>query len=71
MEKLWHVFMPDSYSKFISGDFSRMDRIIELMNQYELNKLQRRAWAEKMQSRQMKHFFEDDFYEVRFKTSEF
>ncbi|CAP23898.1 Protein CBG02656 [Caenorhabditis briggsae] len=63
MEKLWHVFMPDSYLKSISGDFSRMDRIIELMDQYELNKLQRRAWAEKMQSRQMKHFFEDDFYE--------
>ncbi|CAL2032429.1 unnamed protein product [Caenorhabditis brenneri] len=63
MEKLWHVFMPDSYLKMINGDFSRMDRIIELMDQYELNKLQRRAWAEKMQSRQMKHFFEDDFYE--------
>lgn len=64
MEKLWHVFMPDSYIRTMTGDFSRMDRIIELMNQYELNKLQRRAWAEKMQSRQMKHFFEDDFYEV-------
>lgn len=50
MEKLWHVFMPDSYIRTMTGDFSRMDRIIELMNQYELNKLQRRAWAEKMQS---------------------
>uniref|UniRef100_A0A8R1EJM3 Amiloride-sensitive sodium channel n=2 Tax=Caenorhabditis japonica TaxID=281687 RepID=A0A8R1EJM3_CAEJA len=66
MEKLLHVFMPESYQKSITGDFTRMDRIIELMNQYELHKLQRRAWAEKMQSRQMKHFFEDDFYETNF-----
>uniref|UniRef100_A0A914RNW8 Uncharacterized protein n=1 Tax=Parascaris equorum TaxID=6256 RepID=A0A914RNW8_PAREQ len=29
-----------------------------------MNKLQRRAWAEKMQSRNMRHFFDQDFYEV-------
>lgn len=38
-----------------------MDRIVELMAQYETGRLQRRAWAEKMQSRLMRHFFEDEF----------
>ncbi|EPB78052.1 hypothetical protein ANCCEY_02835 [Ancylostoma ceylanicum] len=32
--------------------------------QYETGRLQRRAWAEKMQSKRMRHFFEDDFFEV-------
>ncbi|CAB3405011.1 unnamed protein product [Caenorhabditis bovis] len=63
MEKLWNIFLPSSYQKSLSGNFERMDRILELMDQYELNKLQRRAWAEKMQSRQMRHFFEEEFYE--------
>ncbi|EYC36784.1 hypothetical protein Y032_0857g2720 [Ancylostoma ceylanicum] len=31
--------------------------------QYETGRLQRRAWAEKMQSKRMRHFFEDDFFE--------
>ncbi|VDN26221.1 unnamed protein product [Cylicostephanus goldi] len=30
---------------------------------YETGRLQRRVWAEKMQSKQMRHFFEDEFNE--------
>ncbi|CAD6193987.1 unnamed protein product [Caenorhabditis auriculariae] len=64
MDKTWRLFTESSYQKSLTGDFSRMDRIVELMEQYEMNKLQRRAWAEKMMSRQMRHFFDEDFYDA-------
>eukprot|EP00080_Pristionchus_pacificus_P011112 PDM71132.1 del-10 [Pristionchus pacificus] len=61
MEKLWSIFDASSYSSTITADLSRMDRIFELMNQYENGGLQRRVWAEKMESRQMRHFFPEEF----------
>lgn len=33
--------------------------------QYENGGLQRRVWAEKMESRQMRHFFPEEFMDVR------
>uniref|UniRef100_A0A0K0DPC1 Exocyst subunit Exo70 family protein n=1 Tax=Angiostrongylus cantonensis TaxID=6313 RepID=A0A0K0DPC1_ANGCA len=38
-------------------------KIYDVVEVYETGKLQRRAWAEKMQSRQMRHFFDDEFTE--------
>ncbi|GMR36914.1 hypothetical protein PMAYCL1PPCAC_07109, partial [Pristionchus mayeri] len=61
MEKLWSIFDSSSYSSTITADLSRIDRIFELMNQYESGGLQRRVWAEKMESRQMRHFFPEEF----------
>ncbi|KJH44447.1 hypothetical protein DICVIV_09526 [Dictyocaulus viviparus] len=63
IEKLLKVFTPSTFMAALRADVSRMDRIVELMTQYETGKLQRRAWAEKMQSRQMRHFFDDEFSE--------
>lgn len=61
IEKMWQLFSPSTYLRELKTDVSRMDRIVELMAQYETGRLQRRAWAEKMQSRLMRHFFEDEF----------
>ncbi|GMT15061.1 hypothetical protein PFISCL1PPCAC_6358, partial [Pristionchus fissidentatus] len=61
MEKLWAIFDASSYSSSITADLTRMDRIFELMQQYESGGLQRRVWAEKMESRQMRHFFQEEF----------
>jgi hypothetical protein len=41
-----------------------MDRILTLMNKYENGTLQKKSWAESMQSRNMKRFYDEDFYEV-------
>ncbi|XGW08417.1 hypothetical protein V3C99_011052 [Haemonchus contortus] len=61
IDKMWRLFSPSTYSSTVNPETSRMDRIVELMTQYETGRLQRRAWAEKMQSRRMRHFFEDEF----------
>ncbi|KAJ1368297.1 hypothetical protein KIN20_029402 [Parelaphostrongylus tenuis] len=63
VDKLWRIFVPSTFMSVLRANVSRMDRIVELMTQYETGKLQRRAWAEKMQSRQMRHFFDDEFTE--------
>ncbi|KAK6736513.1 hypothetical protein RB195_019288 [Necator americanus] len=63
VEKLWHLFSPSTYEGVVHDEAVRMDRVVELMTQYETGKLQRRVWAEKMQSKQMRHFFEDEFSE--------
>ncbi|KIH49204.1 hypothetical protein ANCDUO_20722, partial [Ancylostoma duodenale] len=60
---MWRLFTPSTYEGAVLADVVRMDRIVELMTQYETGRLQRRVWAEKMQSKQMRHFFEDDFSE--------
>ncbi|WKX96715.1 hypothetical protein Q1695_012841 [Nippostrongylus brasiliensis] len=62
IEKMWRLYTP-SYLSGIKADLSRMDRIVQMTAQYENGRLQRRAWAEKMQSRRMRHFFEDEFVE--------
>ncbi|PAV76092.1 hypothetical protein WR25_22865 isoform A [Diploscapter pachys] len=63
IEKMWNLYLESNYHFQLTVDHGRMDRIVNLMLQYEQSKLQRRAWAEKMQSRQMRHFFEEDFYD--------
>uniref|UniRef100_A0A1I7X4S2 RING-type domain-containing protein n=1 Tax=Heterorhabditis bacteriophora TaxID=37862 RepID=A0A1I7X4S2_HETBA len=61
IEKMWQLFDSLTYHEQLGNDVSRMDRILELLTQYERGQLQRRAWAEKMQSRQMRYFFEEEF----------
>jgi hypothetical protein len=34
------------------------------MGQYEQGKLARKSWAERMNGRNMRHFFDEDFYEA-------
>ncbi|RCN35002.1 hypothetical protein ANCCAN_19161 [Ancylostoma caninum] len=48
---MWRLFTPSTYEGAVLADV------------YETGRLQRRVWAEKMQSKQMRHFFEDDFLE--------
>uniref|UniRef100_A0A915PVR7 Uncharacterized protein n=1 Tax=Setaria digitata TaxID=48799 RepID=A0A915PVR7_9BILA len=61
--KLYKIYNPSFYKSTLGVDLRRMDTTLSLAQQYEAGRLQRRAWAEKMQSRNMRHFFEQDFFE--------
>ncbi|EJW84546.1 amiloride-sensitive sodium channel family protein [Wuchereria bancrofti] len=61
--KLYKIYSPSFYKSTLSVNLKRMDTTLFLANQYESGRLQRRAWAEKMQSRNMRHFFDQDFFE--------
>lgn len=63
IHQIYSLYDEDSYTETLTRRLERMDRILQLMEQYDSGKLQRKAWAEKMQARNMKHFFEEDFYE--------
>ncbi|KAE9551382.1 hypothetical protein FO519_005413, partial [Halicephalobus sp. NKZ332] len=63
IHQIYSLYDEDSYTETLTRRLERMDRILQLMGQYDDGKLQRKAWAEKMQARNMKHFFEEDFYE--------
>jgi len=63
IHQIHSLYDEDSYTETLTRRLERMDRILQLMEQYDSGKLQRKAWAEKMQARNMKHFFEEDFYE--------
>ncbi|CEF59869.1 Na+ channel, amiloride-sensitive family-containing protein [Strongyloides ratti] len=57
------IYNEDQYHFKLSNKLERMERIKELIDQYENGKLQRRIWADKMQSRNMRHFFDEDLYD--------
>ncbi|CAJ0563903.1 unnamed protein product, partial [Mesorhabditis spiculigera] len=61
--KLWAIFVEKNFHVNMNQELGRMDRILELMNQYDHGKLHRKTWADKMQSRSMRHFFEEEFYD--------
>ncbi|VDK67165.1 unnamed protein product [Litomosoides sigmodontis] len=61
--KLYKIYSPSFYKSTLGINLKRMDTTLFLARQYESGRLQRRAWAEKMQSRNMRHFFEQDFFE--------
>ncbi|KAM3718386.1 Degenerin-like protein [Dirofilaria immitis] len=61
--KLYKIYNPSFYKSTLGVNLKRMDTTLSLANQYEAGRLQRRAWAEKMQSRNMRHFFDQDFFE--------
>ncbi|EFO20515.1 amiloride-sensitive sodium channel family protein [Loa loa] len=61
--KLYKIYNPSFYKSTLGVNLKRMDTILFLANQYESGRLQRRAWAEKMQSRNMRHFFDQEFFE--------
>uniref|UniRef100_A0A914E563 Uncharacterized protein n=1 Tax=Acrobeloides nanus TaxID=290746 RepID=A0A914E563_9BILA len=63
LDKLHSIYNEDTYRTKLSKDLEKVDRIIQLIDQFDTGKLQKRAWAEKMQSRNMRHFFDEDFYE--------
>ena len=63
IHQLYSLYDEDSYTERLSKSLERMSRILQLTSQYDEGKLQRKAWAKKMQARNMRHFFEEDFYE--------
>uniref|UniRef100_A0A0M3JVQ8 Degenerin-like protein (inferred by orthology to a C. elegans protein) n=1 Tax=Anisakis simplex TaxID=6269 RepID=A0A0M3JVQ8_ANISI len=63
VEAFWRIYRKETFTSTLGVNLDRMDTILQLTDAYELGKLQRRAWAEKMQSRNMRHFFDQDFYE--------
>ncbi|KAI1728550.1 amiloride-sensitive sodium channel domain-containing protein [Ditylenchus destructor] len=64
LKRLHNLYSEDTFNHRLPKVLeNRMERVLQLMEQYDNGQLQRRAWAEKMQSRNMKHFFDEDFYE--------
>ncbi|VDN53148.1 unnamed protein product [Dracunculus medinensis] len=63
ISKIWKIYSRSTFKSTTGSGLERMDLILQLVKQYEDGRLQKRAWAEKMQSRSMRHFFEEDFYE--------
>uniref|UniRef100_A0A915AJV3 Uncharacterized protein n=1 Tax=Parascaris univalens TaxID=6257 RepID=A0A915AJV3_PARUN len=63
IKNFWKMYKRETFTSTLGINLDRMDKILQLVEQYKMNKLQRRAWAEKMQSRNMRHFFDQDFYE--------
>uniref|UniRef100_A0A1I7ZEP0 Amiloride-sensitive sodium channel subunit alpha n=1 Tax=Steinernema glaseri TaxID=37863 RepID=A0A1I7ZEP0_9BILA len=64
IKRLHEIYDEDNFnSQLVGHNLNRMDRILQLVEQYNKGKLQRKVWAEKMQSRNMRHFFEEDFYD--------
>lgn len=65
LEHIADIYDKSNYNHKLSDKLKRMDRILTLMNNFDRKLLQKRAWAEKMRARNMRHFFDEDFYEVR------
>ncbi|VDM62301.1 unnamed protein product [Angiostrongylus costaricensis] len=63
VDKLWRIFSPSTFMTVLRANSGSLTPEFRVTFQYETGKLQRRAWAEKMQSRQMRHFFDDEFTE--------
>ncbi|VDN05763.1 unnamed protein product, partial [Thelazia callipaeda] len=63
IHKLYKIYDPSNYKLSLGTDLKRMNTTLALAQQYEAGRLQRRVWAEKMQSRNMRHFFDQEFYE--------
>lgn len=60
------IYDKNNFNHHLPEKLKRMDRILLLMNKYEDGSLHKKAWAESMQSRNMKRFFDEDFYEVSY-----
>jgi hypothetical protein len=61
---VWKLYKQDTYSLQLGKNLDRYDRILALIDQYENNRMKRRAWAEKMNSRNMRNFYEQEFHDV-------
>lgn len=62
--QVWKLYKPDTYAPQLGKNMERFDRIMELVDQYENNRLKRRAWNDKMNSRNMRNFYDQEYYEV-------
>ncbi|KAI6193047.1 Na+ channel, amiloride-sensitive family-containing protein [Aphelenchoides besseyi] len=63
LELLAKIYDKTNYNHYLSEKLLRMDKILSLMQKYENGTLQKKAWAEKMKTRNMRRFFEEDIYE--------
>uniref|UniRef100_A0A7E4W0Y6 Sodium channel protein Nach n=1 Tax=Panagrellus redivivus TaxID=6233 RepID=A0A7E4W0Y6_PANRE len=63
VHKVYSLYDEDSYTDKLSKRLERVDKMIMLVEQYEAGRLQRKVWAEKMQARNMRHFFDEDFFD--------
>jgi hypothetical protein len=59
------LFSEETFTERLPKSLERtMGKIMLLMGQYEQGKLARKSWAERMNGRNMRHFFDEDFYEA-------
>lgn len=65
LKNLYSIYSRETFNHRLSKNIEKIDRVLYLMEQYKNGQLQRRVWAERMQARNMKHLFDEDFYEVK------
>lgn len=64
LKNLYSIYSKDTFNHRLSKNLEQIDRVLQLMQQYTNGQLQRRVWAQKMLTRNMKHLFYEEFYEV-------
>jgi hypothetical protein len=60
------IYDKNNFNHHLPEKLKRMDKILLLMEKYENGTLRKKEWAESMQTRNMKRFFDEDFYDVSF-----
>lgn len=69
-EKLLHllskIYDKNNFNHHLPEKLKRMDKILTLVEKYENGTLRKKEWAESMQTRNMKRFFDEDIYDVSF-----
>uniref|UniRef100_A0A914H202 Amiloride-sensitive sodium channel n=1 Tax=Globodera rostochiensis TaxID=31243 RepID=A0A914H202_GLORO len=61
--RIYSLFSVDSFTKRLPSGLERMDKVLQLIKMYEGGQMSRKSWAERMQTRNMRHFLEEDLYE--------
>lgn len=64
LQRIAKIFDRDNFVHKLPRELDRIDKVLQYLDQYESGILERRKWAEKMQARFFKHFFDEDFYDV-------
>ncbi|KAL3118557.1 hypothetical protein niasHT_000322 [Heterodera trifolii] len=60
---IYSLFSADSFTKRLPIGLQRMDKVLKLAKMYEEGQMTKESWAERMQTRNMRHFLEEDIYE--------
>uniref|UniRef100_A0A915PBC6 Uncharacterized protein n=1 Tax=Meloidogyne floridensis TaxID=298350 RepID=A0A915PBC6_9BILA len=64
LKNIKRLFSEETFTEHLPNRIERiMSKILNFMRQFEEGSLRRKEWAERMNARNMRHFFDEDFYE--------
>ncbi|CAK5016210.1 unnamed protein product [Meloidogyne enterolobii] len=64
LKNIKRLFSEETFTEHLPNRIERiMSKILNFMRQFEEGSLRRKEWAERMNTRNMRHFFDEDFYE--------